>query len=144
MDYYYTACSDSAALTAKDLAGGPAGKSSFGSAEAKDVLACPHLEQLVTIATGNSQPSLVTQLQTLWPEPGSPNELEPGTMITRLPDSLRDGLAMIELTPAVAEAWASELWGFDPIRAATVATDVVRIARQARDSGQPLYWWSEM
>ena len=110
-------------------------------------MACPHLEQLVAAATGNVGPSLIPELKTLWPDatpPGSEFSFEPGTMITRLPDSFRDDIAAIEVVPSVAEVWAAELWGFEPAHAATVAKDIVRVARAARDTGQPLYWWSEM
>ena len=147
MDYYYIAADDLTALTAKDLESGPKPGSSFVSAEAKDVMACPHLEQLLAASTGEVGPSLVAELKTLWPEPppaGSEFSIEPGTMITRLPDSLRDNIAAIEVTESVAEVWAAELWGFEPAHAATVAKEIVRVARVARDTGQPLYWWSEM
>ena len=145
MDYYYTAIDDASALGAKNLDGGPMPGSSFESAEAKDVMACPHLEQLVAIASGKRGPSLVPQLKTLWPEPSAAGAgFEPGLMISRLPDSLRDDLAGIEVTQTVAEQWAAELWGFELGHAAVVAGDIVRVARAARDSTQPLYWWSEM
>jgi hypothetical protein len=141
MDYYYTAPDDAAALSARDLPGGPMPGSVFASAEAKDVLACPHLEQLVGLASGMVGENLVPQLKTLWPKPES---FEPGTMITRLPETLRDDLAEMEMTPAIAENWAAQLWGFEPDHAAAVGMDIIRIARSGRDAGQPLYWWSEM
>ena len=147
MDYYYIAADDRTALTAKDLESGPTPGSSFVSVEAKDVMACPHLEQLVAASTGKVHANLVPELRKLWPEPpppGSELSFEPGTMITRLPDSLRDNVALVEVTQSVAEVWAAELWGFEPTHAAAVAKDIVRVARAARDTGQHLYWWSEM
>ncbi len=134
MDYYFTAVNDEAALSALALPAGPTPLSSFASAEAKDVLACPHLEQLVEAATGKSGPTLVPELITLHPDP----------MITRLPDSLRDDLAAIAVTAEVAKRWAAELWGYEAEEALAVAADVVWVARVARDSGQPFYWWSEL
>ena len=67
MDYYYIAADDFTALTARDLEAGPKPGSSFVSAEAKDVMARPHLEQLVAAATGIVGPSLIPELKTLWP-----------------------------------------------------------------------------
>ena len=134
MDYYFAATSDEAALKARDLPAGPTPDSLFASAEAKYVMACPHLELLVAAATGKSEPTLVPQLVTLWPDP----------MLTRLPDQLRDDLSKIEVNALVAEKWAGELWGYEPGDAARVAADVVRVAKAARDAGQPLYWWSEL
>lgn len=148
MDYYFSAANDAAALVAMELPAGPVpGSPGFDSVEAKDVLACPHLEQLVGIATGRSGPSLVPQLRVLWPEPPAAEdsfEFVPGASIMRLPDSLRDDLTGIELTSAVAEGWAAELWGFEPNHARNVAEDLIRLAKAARTENRSIYRWSEM
>ena len=143
MDYYFIAADDAAALTAKDFDAGPAPHSGFISAEAKDIMACPHLEQLVSAFTGTARPSLVAELQNIWPESNVDGD-ESGLFITRLPDQLRDDLAAVEVTPAIAQAWASELWGFEADDAAMVANDIISVARQGQTSGQSLYWWSSL
>ena len=145
MDYYFAASSDEMALDARELAAGPTPDSQFGSVAAKDVMACPHLEQLVEFATGKKGPSLVPQLKTLWPEPvDDPADYVPGPSLMRLPDALRDDLADVDVTPEIAAQWAGAIWGFDPNHAATVATAISDLARRAREAGQSLYWWSEM
>jgi hypothetical protein len=145
MDYYFAAPDDSAALEARHLASGPTPDSKFHSVEAKDVMACPHLEQLVELASGKKGPSLVPQLKTLWPEPvDDPADYVLGASLMRLPDGLRDDLAQVEVTPDVAAQWAGAIWGFDPDHAGSVATAISGLARRARETGEQLYWWSEM
>src|SRR6476620_6478861 len=115
MDYYFQAADDQAALQARDLPSGPTPDSVFGSVEAKDVIACPHLEQLVKISLGKSGPSLVPKLVTLWPLPSLTDasvEFGPDPSIMRLPNELRDDLAMVSADADVAERWAAAMWGW--------------------------------
>ncbi len=148
MDYYFSAASDAAALSAKDLPAGPApGSDGFLSVEAKGVIACPHLEQLVSIATGNIGNSLVPELSTLWPsspEASSESDLEPGPSIMRLPDSLRDALGEVVMTQQIAAAWANELWDYDLTDAERVGTEIIQLAKAAKAEHKSLYWWMEI
>lgn len=145
MDYYFSAADDAAALCAKDLSGGPIpGSPGLDSVEAKDVLACPHLEQLVTLATGKTGPSLVPELDVLWPAaPDESFEFVPGASIMRLPDSLRDNLADVEMTSEVAASWADAIWGFDEGHASLIAERIVRLSKAAKSENKSIYWWSE-
>lgn len=146
MDIYFVAASDAAALEVKDLTAGPTPNSNFDAVEAKDVMACPHLEQLIEIATGKSGPSLVPLLVTLWPDPrsfGDEAGYVPGPMICRLPDALRDDLARLAIDGDVAERWAAELWGYDPSDAWPIAEQMVALASRALAAGHALYWYSE-
>ena len=148
MDYYFSAAGAVDALRARELDGGPG--EGFDCVPAKDVIVCPHLELLVTAATGEAIPSAVRELRTVWPPEGtaapanedSPFLTEP--TISELPNRLRDALAEVEVSHQVSQAWAGELWGYDPEDAGRTARALVDLARRARSEGKYLYWWSEL
>jgi hypothetical protein len=148
MDYYFSAADDGAALRANQIDGGPVpGCDDVDSVEAKDICPCPHLEQLVAFSTGKTKASLVPELKCLWPDASawmSVGEEGPPPSISRVPDSLRDDLAEIDLSPALAERWSEELWGYDSDGAQSVGERVVQLARRARAQNKSLYWWCEV
>jgi hypothetical protein len=147
MDYYFQAADDEAALNARNLKSGPTTESAFRSVEAKDIIACPHLEQLVEISLGKRRASLVPKLVTLWPvrlQPNDPAGYGPEPSIMRLPNELRNDLAEVSVSGDVAERWAAQMWGCTPERARAVAQALVHLAQSARDTRQCLYWWCEV
>ena len=148
MDYYFSAAGAVDALRARELDGGPG--EGFDCVPAKDVIVCPHLELLVTAATGEAVPSAVRELRTIWPPEGTPapvNEDSPfltGPTLSEIPNRLRDALAAVEVSQQVSQAWAGDLWGYDPGDADRTARALVGLARRARSEGKYLYWWSEL
>ena len=151
MDCYFSAIDEGEALSARDLTGGPAPENdAFDSVAAKDIIVCPHLEQLIGAATGAVVPSAVAELRVLWPPAGTPPPTGEGSLfltepsITEVPDRLRDALADVPVTQAVAEAWSGALWGYGPDDAFRVASGLVDLARRAQSAGRHLYWWSEL
>ena len=145
MDYYFSAASDEEALRAKDLPAGPMpGSEGFDSVEAKGVLGTA-LEELVAMSKGSSSPMVMAGTFPLWPEyPSNPEEYEPGSFLTRLPDHLRDELAEVEVTADLAAKWADEIFGYEPAEAERVAKSIIQLARAGRDTNRSIYWWSEM
>lgn len=145
MDYYFSAASDAEALRAKDLPAGPMpGTNNFDSVEAKGVWGTA-LEELVAMSKGTNSAMVMAGTFPLWPEtPENPEDFEPGSSLTRLPDSLRDELAELEVTPSLAAKWADGLFGYEPEDAERVAKSIIQFAGAARDQNRSVYWWSEM
>ena len=145
MDYYFSAAGDAEALRATDLPSGPMpGSEGLDPVEAKGVLGSA-LEELVAMANGAGNQQVMARTLPLWPEtPTNPEDYEPGPFLTRLPDGLRDDLAKLAVTPALAAKWADELFGYGPAEAEQVAGRIVRLARSGRDQNRSIYWWSEM
>lgn len=145
MDYYFSAASDEEALRATDLPAGPMpGTQGFDSIEAKGVLATA-LEELVAMSKGISSPLVMAGIHPLWPEyPSNPEDYEPGSFLTRLPDDLRDDLADVDVTPDLAAEWLDEIFGYEPAEAERVAKSVIQLAHSARATNRSIFWWSEM
>ncbi len=145
MDYYFSAQSDGKAFRSKDLPAGPMpGSERYDSVEAKGIWSTA-LEELVAKSKGTSSALVMAGVLPLWPEtPKNPEDFEPGASLTRLPDSLRDDLAELEVTPSLAAEWSDELFGYEPEDAEQAALKIVHLARAARDRNRSVYWWSEM
>lgn len=145
MDYYFSASSNAEALRATDLPGGPKpGSENFDSVEAKDVMGTA-LEELVALASGKGNQFIVARTLPLWPEiPTNPDDYEPGPILVRLPDSLRDELVAIELMLELATKWANDLYGYEPEDALRVARSIIQLARAGRENDRSIYWWSEL
>lgn len=147
MDYYFAAADAAEAIGALEL---PAPSARFDAVEAKDVMPCPHLDQLIEAATGAPVASAVSELRTVWPPADTPPPADDnspwlsGPTLSELPRRIRDALAEIAVTPAVGQAGAEALWGFDAETAQRLATDIVGLARRARAEGKPVFWWSEL
>lgn len=147
MDYYFAAADAAEAIGALEL---PAPPARLDAVEAKDVMPCPHLEQLIEAATGAPVASAVSELRTVWPPAGTPPPADDnspwlsGPTLSQLPQRIRDALAEIAVTPAVGQAWSEALWGFDPETAQRLALDIVDLARRARTEDKPVFWWSEL
>lgn len=148
MDYYFAAVGPAEAVSALELASGPGER--FDTAEAKDVMPCPHLEQLIEAATGKPVASAVSELRTVWPPADTPPPVDDtspwltGPTLSELPERIRDGLADVEVTGSMAEAWSEALWAHDAADAHRVAEAIVGLAQRARSAGSRLYWWSEL
>jgi hypothetical protein len=67
--------------------------------------------------------------------------------IDQVPREIRDALADAEDLDAVAERWAAtdelKMDGWEPVETRQVVGDLARLAREARDAEQPVwFWWS--
>ena len=65
----------------------------------------------------------------------------------QVPREIRDALADAEDLDAVAERWAAtdelKMDGWEPVETRQVVGDLARLAREARDAEQPVwFWWS--
>ena len=120
------------------------GSEGFDSVETKGIWGTA-LEELVALSRGTSSAMVMAGIFPFWPEsPERPEEFEPGASLTRLPDSLRDELAELKVTPSLAAKWADGLFGYEAEDAEQAAKRIVRFARAARDQSRSIYWWSEM
>lgn len=145
MDYYFSAESEAEALRASNLPAGPMpGSEGFDSIEAKGIWGTA-LEELVAMSKGISSSLVMAGVLPLWPEtPDNPEDFEPGASLTRLPDSLRDELAELKISPSLTAKWADELFGYEPDDAEQAAKRIIQLARAAQNQGRSVYWWSEM
>ncbi|MEQ7873522.1 hypothetical protein ABDK56_05905 [Sphingomonas sp. ASV193] len=143
MDGYFAAKDDEKALAASADGAGP--YRLFETIEVNGVFPCPHLEQLVEAAGGETQPTMIRDLAQIWPEPVTdPKDYVPGPSLHRVPDLLRDRLAAIAVDAGIAERWAPALWGVTPADAETVGRAITDLARRAQGAGERLYWWAEL
>lgn len=146
MSYYFTALSDDDAIGANELLGGPfPGNGRYHSINEGDVLASPHFWQLTAIARNVPYEDHTSELRLIWPIcadiEASADELVE-QFIQLLPDTLRDELALIVATPAMASAWSECVWGMDADRAENYIKDLAHLAARALRDEKHIYWWS--
>jgi hypothetical protein len=148
MSYYFIAPTDEDAIGANQIPGGPfPGNNRYESINECDVLASPHLWQFTAIARNVLYEDHTSELCLIWPTSVDTETQADGLVeqfIQRLPDTLRDELGHIAVTPAIATAWAECVWGMDPAQAKHYIEDLVHLAARAVGEGKHIYWWSSL
>jgi hypothetical protein len=146
MSYYFTALSDDDAIRANEVQGGPfPGNGRYDSIDECDVLASPHFWQLSAIARNVPYEDHTSELRPIWPVNTDleAQDNEPvAQFIQRLPDSLRDELAQLVVTPMMTSAWADCVWGMDANHAELYIQDLAHLAARALREEKHMYWWS--
>lgn len=148
MSFYFTARSDKDAIGANRFPGGPSpGNGRYPSIHERDALASPHFWQLTALANDIPYEDQTSELRNIWPvatDPAGPGGEPAGQFIQGLPDSLRDDLARIACTPAIAAAWSECVWSMDAAQAEDYIRELAQLAAQARREDKHIYWWSTL
>jgi hypothetical protein len=151
---YFRATDDDQATGTHELPGGPlAGDAParLDGVSTKGVFPDPHLEQLVAHASGVPYERGPRTSWQLWPPADTPPPTDETSLwltdpsVERLATRIRDVLADVDPgdVQVLAEVWAADV-SHSVDEAARTITDLIAVARRARESGQDLYCWSSL